>query len=200
MISPRYLAVIDKYLRTVKPWIAIIAVPAARHLSGLLAPPTVSRMLEEGAGDAATAQRMAVEGDTLRTILKLRGMTQKKLAERSGIHRSTVSRYVRGNRPITRSDWGRLLAALQVSRSSWDAVENLVFKLDQDRRRFRRTSKKPLEYGSFDSAADEIREGPPESAGAIDPDKLHDAADGFARIVERSLHQATEVLIDAFRK
>jgi len=156
-------------------------------------------MLEEGIGDAATEQEPAPEGATLRVLLKLRKMTQKTLSERSGINKSTISRYVRGERPISRSDWGRLRKALQITLPTWAVAEDLLFRLDWDRRRFGRISRGPGEYENIESAAEEIREGPPKEAWADDPDAAHDVVDGVVRIVERSLHQITDLLIEARR-
>lgn len=156
-------------------------------------------MLDEGIGDAATEPGPAPEGDTLRALLKLREMTQQKLAELSGIHTSTISRYVRGERPISRSDWGRLLKALQIRRSSWDAMEDLVYRLGQDRRRFARISKESVEYEDIDMPAAEVREGRPNGRWAVDPDEAHEVVDGIARVFERSLHQITDLLFEARR-
>jgi len=156
-------------------------------------------MLEEGPQDAASEQQAAIDADTLRLFLMFREMTQKELAERSGIHESDISRYLGGTRLISRNGWIRLLKGLQITPLTWNAAEYLVFRLRRDRQLLDRSPREALEYDDIEPGVDEVREGPPREDWTGDPDKAHEVVDGIARVFERSMHQIADLLIEARR-
>lgn len=66
----------------------------------------------------------------LRILRALRGVNQKQLARRSGIHHATISAFERGRQTLQPHHLDRLLSALEVTPRAWEATERHVEWID----------------------------------------------------------------------
>jgi len=66
----------------------------------------------------------------LRTLREYRGLTQKRLAERSGVHNATISAYERGRRSMGSDNLTALLAGLGIPERAWEATVRHIRWLD----------------------------------------------------------------------
>lgn len=69
-------------------------------------------------------------GRVLVLLRGYRGLSQKELARRTGLHHATVSQYERGRRSIDEEARRRILEALDLPGRAWEAVEGVVEWLD----------------------------------------------------------------------
>lgn len=74
--------------------------------------------------------RATTRGRALRLLRTYRGPTQRELARRSGLNKSTISSYERGERAPNVESVERLLGALGLSLSALDAACRFVERLD----------------------------------------------------------------------
>jgi len=79
---------------------------------------------------APTRRDRARAAFALRTLRQYRGLTQKGLAELSGVHNATISAYERGQRSIGSDNLTALLAGLGIPERAWEATVRHIRWLD----------------------------------------------------------------------
>ena len=72
----------------------------------------------------------SLAGLVLALLRVYRGVSQKALAQRVGMHHMTISQYERGRRSLAEADRQRLLDGLELPEDAWEAVESVVDWLD----------------------------------------------------------------------
>lgn len=82
------------------------------------------------ARESDRSTRRAIRGKALRILRVHRGLTQAELARRSGINKSTLSSYERGERTARFDSVVVILGAMELPIAALDAAGRLVERLD----------------------------------------------------------------------